>query len=166
MQQSEAPCEESALYEKGGRARIDTRKTRDQRKMEEFVQVLEDSLPGPPANAQDRWEHFRDTVYNAVLFTFGKKTSKSADWFEAHSEEMTPVIEAKRQHTKPNPVSRTSRFSVLLAAKSSSVSDNAPETIGFSCAPRFRSQLTPATSLRCMMASSRHWAQRKRKLPL
>ena len=66
--------------------------------MEEFAQVLEDSLPGPPtANAQDRWKHFRDAVYNAAaMSTFGKKTSKSADWFEARSEEMTPVIEAKR----------------------------------------------------------------------
>ena len=82
---------------KEGRPRIDISKTRDQRKVEEFAQVLEDSLPGPPtANAQDRWEHFRDAVYNAAMSTFGKKTSKSADWFEAHSEEMTPVIEAKR----------------------------------------------------------------------
>ena len=30
------------------------------------------------------------------MSTFDKKTSKSADWFEAHSDEMTPVIEAKR----------------------------------------------------------------------
>ena len=41
-------------------------------------------------------EHFRDAVYNAAMSTFGKRTSKSVDWFEAHSEEMTPVIEAKR----------------------------------------------------------------------
>ena len=59
--------------------------------------VLKDSHPGPPtANAQDRWVHFRDVVYNAAMSTFGKKTSKSADWFLAHSEERTPVIEAKR----------------------------------------------------------------------
>ena len=82
---------------KEGRPRIDISKTRDHRKVEEFAQVLEDSLPGPPtANAQDRWKHFRDAVYNAAMSTFGKKTSKSADWFEAHSEEMTPVTEAKR----------------------------------------------------------------------
>ena len=59
--------------------------------------MLKDSLPGPPtANAQDRWEHFRDAVYNAAMSTFGKNFSKSADWLETHSEEMTPVIEAKR----------------------------------------------------------------------
>ena len=60
---------------------------------------MEDSLPGlPTANAQDRREHFRDAVYNAAMSIFSKKkkTSKSADWFEAHSEEMTPVIGANR----------------------------------------------------------------------
>ena len=81
---------------KEGRPRIDISKTRDHIKVE-FAQVLEDSLPGPPtSNAQDRWKHFRDAVYNAAMSTFGKKTRKSADWFEAHSEEMTPVIEAQR----------------------------------------------------------------------
>ena len=73
---------------KEGRPRIDISKTRDHRKVEEFAQVLEDPLPRPPtANAQDRWKHFRDAVYNAAMSTSGKKTSKSADWFEAHSEE-------------------------------------------------------------------------------
>ena len=67
------------------------------------------------------------------------------------------------QHTKPTPVIWTSRFSMLLAAKSSSVPGNAPVTIGFSSAPRFRLQLTPATSRWCIMASSRHWAQCKKK---
>ena len=57
---------------KEGRPRIDTSITRDQRKVEEFGSVLEDSGPGPPtANAQDRWEHFRDAVYNAGTSTFG-----------------------------------------------------------------------------------------------
>ncbi|XP_063615657.1 uncharacterized protein LOC134788764 [Penaeus indicus] len=36
--------------------------------------------------ALDRWEHFRDTVYNAAMTTLGKKTRKSVDWLEAHSE--------------------------------------------------------------------------------
>ena len=40
---------------KEDRPRIDTSKTHDQRKVEEFARVLEDSLPGPPtANVQDR----------------------------------------------------------------------------------------------------------------
>jgi len=83
---------------KEGRPRIDASKTRDQTKVEEFAHKLEESFPGPPtANAQERWQHFRDSIYNAAMSTFGKKTSNSADWFEAHSEEMTPVIKEKRR---------------------------------------------------------------------
>ena len=67
---------------KEGRLHIDFSKTRDQRKVEKFAHVLEDSLPGPPtANAQDRWKHSRDNNVNAAMSTFCKKTSKSADWF-------------------------------------------------------------------------------------
>ena len=105
---------------KEGRPRINISKTRDHRKVEEFAQVLEDSLPGPStANAQDRWKHFRDAVYNTAMPTFGKKTSKSADWFEAHSEEMTPVIEAKRNALiayKANPSDQN--LQILRAARS------------------------------------------------
>ena len=82
--------------------------------------MLEDSLPVPPsANAQDRWKHFRDAVYNAAMSTFGKKTSKSADWFEAYSGEMTPVIEAKRNALtayKANPSDQN--LQILCAARS------------------------------------------------
>ncbi|XP_063596220.1 uncharacterized protein LOC134773073 [Penaeus indicus] len=60
---------------KEGRPRIDTNKTCDSEKVEEFARVLEESLPGPPdASALERWEHFRDTMYNATMTTFGKKT--------------------------------------------------------------------------------------------
>ena len=83
---------------KEGRSRINTSNTRDKEKVEEFVRVLDESLPGSPgASARERWEYFRDSVYNAAVTTFGKKTSKSADWFKAHSEEMLPVIEEKRK---------------------------------------------------------------------
>ena len=81
---------------------------------------MEDSLPGPPtANAQDRWKHLRDAVYKAAMSIFGKKTSKSADWFEAHSEEMTPIIEAKRNALtayKANPSDQN--LQILRAARS------------------------------------------------
>ncbi|XP_066482784.1 DBIRD complex subunit ZNF326 isoform X2 [Tiliqua scincoides] len=71
--------------EKEGRPHIDTSKTRDQGKVEEFAQALEESLPGPAdANASNRWGHF-------------KKTNKTADWFEAHSEALRPVIEEKKR---------------------------------------------------------------------
>ena len=42
------------------------------------------------------WETLRDTIHKTALATFGKKTTKSHDWFEAKSDVMSPVIEAKR----------------------------------------------------------------------
>uniref|UniRef100_A0ABM5FP43 Craniofacial development protein 2-like n=1 Tax=Pogona vitticeps TaxID=103695 RepID=A0ABM5FP43_9SAUR len=83
---------------KEGRPRIDISKTRNQRKVKEFAQALEETLPGPAnVNASERWEHFKNAVYNTALSTFGKKTKKMADWFEAHSEELMPAIEDKRR---------------------------------------------------------------------
>ena len=41
-------------------------------------------------------QHFKNTVYNTALSTFGKSTKKTADWFEAHSELM-PAIKDKRR---------------------------------------------------------------------
>ena len=66
--------------------------------MEEFAQALQETLPGPAdANAPEQWEYFKNTVYNTTLSTLGKKTKKMADWFEAHLEELMPVIEDKRR---------------------------------------------------------------------
>ena len=47
-------------------------------------------------SATEKWEALRDTMYRTALATFGKRSSKSHDWFEAKSTLMTPVIEAKR----------------------------------------------------------------------
>ena len=63
-----------------GSPRIDISKTCDQKKVEEFAQALEETLPGPAeANAPEQWEHVRNAVYNTALFTFGKKTKKTSD---------------------------------------------------------------------------------------
>ena len=44
---------------------------------------LRKPLQGPvDANAPERWEHFKNAVYNTALSTFGKKTKKTADWFD------------------------------------------------------------------------------------
>ncbi|XP_069196071.1 uncharacterized protein [Procambarus clarkii] len=87
---------------KEGKPRIDTSKTYNQDKVEDFARVLEEALPDSAGIAAcKRWEYFRDAVFNATMSTFGKKTSRLADWFEAHSEEMTPVIEEKRLSSLP-----------------------------------------------------------------
>ncbi|XP_050703781.1 uncharacterized protein LOC126989216 [Eriocheir sinensis] len=105
---------------KDGRPRIDTSKSQNKERVDDFARILEESLPGPSSEtACDRWEHFRDVVYNAAISTFGKKTSKSADWFEVHSEEIMPVIEEKRNPLaayKANPSERN--LQVLRSARS------------------------------------------------
>ena len=85
-------------------------------------------------------------------------------WFEAHSEEMTPVIEAKRKALTAYKANPSEQNLQILRAAHSKVQQCARQYANnywLQLAPRFRSQLTLATSRRCMMASSRHWAQRK-----
>ena len=47
-------------------------------------------------SATEKWEILRDTMHRTSLATFGRKTSKTHDWFNEKSTEMRPVIEAKR----------------------------------------------------------------------
>ena len=63
--------------------------------MSQFVEAFERvfDAPQPKDSATEKWEILRDTT---ALTTFGNKTSKNHDWFDAKSTEMRPVIEAKR----------------------------------------------------------------------
>ena len=51
---------------------------------------------GPDSDATKTWEEVRDTIHSVAMATFGKKTSKSQDWFDAKATEITPIIETKR----------------------------------------------------------------------
>ena len=71
--------------------------TRRPEKVKEFINVLEEALPCPAnTNAAQRWEFLRDTIYNAASLTFGKKQANTANWFEAHLDEIQPFIDEKR----------------------------------------------------------------------
>ena len=65
---------------------------------EQFAQTFEKEFGSmqPGDSATEKWEALRDTMYRTALATFGKRSSKSHDWFEAKSTVMTPAIEAKR----------------------------------------------------------------------
>ena len=64
--------------------------------MEEFIQAVEDALPGLlSTDISERWEHLRDTIYNTAVSPFGKREVKSGDWFETYSEDMLSLIEEK-----------------------------------------------------------------------
>ena len=67
-------------------------------KVKEFIRVLEEALPCPATtSAAQRWEYLIDTIYNAASLTFGNKQAKTADWFEAHLDEIQPFIDEKRR---------------------------------------------------------------------
>ena len=48
------------------------------------------------SSATKTWEEIREIIHRVAMATFGKKTSKSQDWFDAKATEITPIIEAKR----------------------------------------------------------------------
>ena len=58
--------------------RINTCMTRKPEKVKEFIRVLEEALPCPNnTSAAQRWKYLRDTIYQAVSLTFGKKQADS-----------------------------------------------------------------------------------------
>ena len=77
--------------------RIDVNKISQPDLMEQFAQTFEKEFRSlqPGDSTTEKWEALRDTMYHTALATFGKRSSKSHDWFEAKSTVMTPVIEAK-----------------------------------------------------------------------
>ena len=65
---------------------------------EQFAQTCEKE-PGslqPGDSATEKWGALHDTMYRTALATFGKRSSKSHDSFEAKSTVMTPITEVKR----------------------------------------------------------------------
>ena len=83
---------------KEGRHRINTCITFRPQKVEVFIRVLETALPIPVnTSAAQRWKYLRDTIYNAVSLTVGKKQTKTEDWFEAQPDEIQPFIDEKRR---------------------------------------------------------------------
>ena len=74
---------------------------------------------GNLVTATGKWEVQRDTMYHTALATFGKRSSKSHDWFEAKSTVMTPVIDAQRAALAENKRTPSERnLQILRIARS------------------------------------------------
>ena len=106
---------------KQGNARIDVSKMSQPNLMSQFAEAFqrEFGAPQPKDSATEKWEILRDTMHRTALATFGKKSSRTHDWFDATSSEMTPVIEAKRTaliEYKRSPSERN--LQILRAARS------------------------------------------------
>ena len=65
--------------------------------IEQFVEAFEEEYDASQSGdgATEKWETLKDTIHCITLAIFGKKTSKSHDWYETKSSNMTPIIEAK-----------------------------------------------------------------------
>ena len=87
---------------KQGNPRIDISKMSQPNLVQQFAEAFESEYEAHSqdktlsSSATKKWEMLCDTMHKTALTTFGKKTTKSQDWFEAKATEMTPVIEAKR----------------------------------------------------------------------
>ncbi|XP_076052811.1 uncharacterized protein LOC143032227 [Oratosquilla oratoria] len=81
-----------------GKPRMNTMGMHLPEKVEEFAKSLQKALSveHQHCSAAEKWNHLRDTIQKTALATFGKKTSKNNDWFDAKFSEMSPVIDAKR----------------------------------------------------------------------
>ena len=70
--------------------------------LNQFAQTFEKEVGSvQPGDTAKKWEAPRDTMYGTALATFGKRFSKSHDWFEAKSTVMTPA-EYKRTPSERN----------------------------------------------------------------
>ncbi|XP_072179816.1 uncharacterized protein [Diadema setosum] len=81
-----------------GKPRIDTTKMQCPDKVEGFAKSLVDALFADKQrnSASEKWDHLLETIQKTALHSFGRKTSKNCDWFEAKSNVMMPIIDAKR----------------------------------------------------------------------
>ena len=81
-----------------GKPRIDTSKMSKPDLVQQFSTSLTEKLGSTPTekSALSKWEKLRNTMYITALETFGKKTSKTCDWFDSKATVMMPVVEEKR----------------------------------------------------------------------
>ena len=83
---------------KKGTPRINTNALSQTIMVEKFVGALEAALPSQPGkDATETWAQLREAIHSTALSVFGKKKVKTQDWFEAHTEQMLPLLEEKRR---------------------------------------------------------------------
>ena len=93
--------------------------------------------PQPKDSAKEKLQILRDTMRRIALATFGKNTSRTHDWFEAKSSEMTPVIGTKRTALIEYKRSLSERDLQILRAARSKVQQTARQ-----CANKYWTQLS------------------------
>ena len=90
-----------------GNPRTDVNKMSQPDIMELFAQTFEKKFSAlqPGDSGTEKWEALRDTMYRTALVTFGKRSSKSHDWFQAKSAVMPSSLPPPHPPT-PHPPTR------------------------------------------------------------
>ena len=149
----------SIALKKTGEPRIVISKMSHPNLMSQFAQAFEKGFdaPQPKVSITENWEILRDTIHRTILATFGKKTSKTHDWFDAKSSEMRPVIDANRTALMEYKQSHSERNMQIIRAARSKVQQAARRYEN-----EYWTQLSQyiQTSGKCTMALRRHWARR------
>ena len=80
-----------------GNPHIDVNKLTQLDLMEQFTEAFEEEYDASQSGdtATEKWETLHEPIHHISLPIFGKKTSKSHDWYEAKLSKMTPIIKAK-----------------------------------------------------------------------
>ena len=121
MLQDQATTKRFHRTQRQGSHRIYVSKMSQPNLMSQFAEAFESEFGAaqPKDSATEKREILRDTMRRPSLAIFGRKTSKTHDWFDAKSTEMRPVIEAKRTALivyKQSPSERN--LQILRAARS------------------------------------------------
>ena len=110
--------------------------------------------------ASRSWNHLHEAIQKSALATFGRRTSKNCDWFEAKSEKLIPVIVTKRAsvaETSAHQLRRSSKESDQPGAKYSREQEDGATSTGGSSVTTSRLQQQQASLGAYMRASRKSW---------
>lgn len=82
---------------RAGKPRINTGNMRHPNLVEQFSNCLSEKTNSlPDTSSEDLWSKLKEAMHEAAMETFGQKTHRSSDWYEAKSHILEPLIEKKR----------------------------------------------------------------------
>ncbi|XP_047472864.1 uncharacterized protein LOC125027771 [Penaeus chinensis] len=85
-------------YKAKGKPRLNTANMQDPVLVSQFTNLFEKEYSIIESNpAEKRWQSLKSAMHSCALATFGRKKTKSSDWFETKSKILNPVIVKKRQ---------------------------------------------------------------------
>ena len=83
-----------------GKPRLNTANMQDPVLVSQFTDLFEKEYApesDESVSADKCWQSLKAAMHKCALATFGRKNTKSSDWFEAKSKLLNPVLENKRQ---------------------------------------------------------------------